>query len=108
MHFHITFHMAANQYDANYVPTYDCTECEGCPICAPRESAEIVRPDNSIVTDDIKSNLSNALDDSIHAAWNGWEKACMFEDEKSQDYYMKLQVEISKFKIALRNIKKKT
>jgi len=106
MHFHITISMAASN-DPNYVPTYDCTECEGCPICAPSGSPELVRADNSIIADDIKSLVCDALDDAIHAAWNGWEKACLFQDEKLQDYYMKLQVEISKFKISLRNIKKK-
>lgn len=41
------------------------------------------------VTDDLRSTMVANLMDGLHAAWNGWEQACKFEDEGMQTYYMK-------------------
>lgn len=90
--------MAAN---VSY-PSYACSTCDedqycdrdGNPTATCSRNVEggptVGRADDTIVTCSIKSNLLAALDDSIRAAWNGWEKACMFQDEGMQGYYMKI------------------
>jgi len=50
----------------------------------------IIRPiATTPVVDDLRATLLGNLMDGIHAAWNGWEQACKFEDEGMQSYYMK-------------------
>ena len=47
------------------------------------------RSESAPVTDDLRTTIIANLMDGLHAAWNGWEAACKFEDEDQQDYYMK-------------------
>lgn len=47
------------------------------------------RTETNSFTCGLKNAVIGNLMDSIHAAWNGWEAACKFEDEEMQDFYMK-------------------
>jgi len=71
--------MAAPQIDPSYV-----LENYERPT-----TAQITRP-SPIFQDSVRTDLLGNLHDTIHAAWNGWEAACKFEDEAQQDFYMKI------------------
>lgn len=43
---------------------------------------------NPIFDDTIATELLGQLSDALHAAWNGWEAACKFQDEERQNYFM--------------------
>jgi len=49
-----------------------------------------VRRPDPVFNDTISTELLGNLSDALHAAWNGWETACKFQDEERQDYYMKI------------------
>lgn len=49
-----------------------------------------VRRPNPVFNDNVAVELLSNLSDALHAAWNGWETACKYEDEDRQDYYMKV------------------
>lgn len=51
-------------------------------------TATVRRPDR-IFSDNIRIELLGNLSDTLHAAWNGWDLACKYEDENLQEYYMK-------------------
>lgn len=65
-----------------------------------------IRRPNTIMRDNLVTNMLSTLHDSTCAAWNGWEQACKFESPEQQDYYMKLVSIIQKFKTDLQKIKK--
>ena len=62
-------------------------------------------PPNSAspVSCDLRATMLATLMDGIHAAWNGWEQACKFEDEGLQLYYMNYVITLEG---CLRKIKK--
>jgi len=49
-----------------------------------------VRRDNPVFNDNVAVEMLGSLSDALHAAWNGWETACKYQDEDRQDYYMKI------------------
>jgi len=49
-----------------------------------------VRRPNPVFNDNVAVELLGNLSDALHAAWNGWETACKYEDEERQEYYMKV------------------
>jgi len=55
----------------------------------PRPTHSVVGRPSDIMSDNFAVNIAIHLKDDIHAAWNGWELACKYEDEALQDYYMK-------------------
>jgi len=55
----------------------------------PRPTVAVVGRPNNIMSDNFNSTLVSQLKEQIHAAWNGWESACRFEDEDLQGVYMK-------------------
>jgi hypothetical protein len=61
------------------------------------------RIDTSPVTDDLRATAIANLMDNINLAWNGWEMACNFEDDKLQAYYMKY---VRDFSALLEKVKK--
>jgi len=51
---------------------------------------DTVRRPNPVFNDNVAVELLGNLSDALHAAWNGWETACKYEDEERQEYYMKV------------------
>lgn len=50
----------------------------------------IGRRPNPVFNDNVAVELLGNLSDALHAAWNGWETACKYQDEERQEYYMKV------------------
>lgn len=68
-------------------------------LLAPRETRSV-----NPFQDDVVSYLLGSLNDSLHAAWNGWESACTMQDEEKQDYYMKIVVHCNDLAKKLRKL----
>lgn len=67
----------------------------GNPPSPTVDLVEVVHPTGSrrptaVFNDNVVIELLGGLSDALHAAWNGWETACKYEDEERQEYYMKI------------------
>jgi len=62
------------------------------------------RIEEFVCDDSVVKNLLESCNDSIRAAWNGWEAACKFEDEDKQEYYMRIIVNVSDLVKKLRKL----